>query len=481
MRLMLNVSFLEPLQLVTSGYEEDSLYAIWKYIHGKDVYTITTDIPFTFSNFNWLYYDFYGVISGLVMGGVGLADPWLPTVTRMITLIGAIIGAWVSYRIMAALRDVKTEHEHTIDIVAIGLILLVFFGPLPGFWTITTRPDIWTTALDAVLILGFLRLYTHSAINAALWALVLGYITWSFKSVDVTAAASVGVFFLWRREWGAAFILAVGTLSLWMVTYLLGSEAYQFSMLGAHQGIVFTFEQGIRNLVNLAVKAFPILLPVLAIIIYTLTQKAFRERIKADWRIQFLIIASVCTYAISIFGSFKFGGAENYFFTPMLILSFLVYWVWRQLLSNGMFSKSVIRSFSFALVLGWALTGAASASVIAGINGVTSNRHMHSMVTQMQPCLQALPKPVFVKDLTLSLPWITPADESFILSFYYYSDRAAGRVFEAGGIGGMIKDGFFNALVFEIPLPGFDGASFDGYEIREERCGDWIVYLKAQK
>ena len=90
-----------------------------------------------------------------------------------------------------------------------------------------------------------------------------------------------------------------------------------------------------------------------------------------------------------------------------------------------------------------------------------------------------MPAPVFVKDLTLSLPWITPAEESFIISFYYDTDRAAGRVFEAGGIGGMIESGYFNALVFEIPLPGIDGATFDGYEMQTARCGDWVVYLKA--
>lgn len=477
-RMFANVSVFEPLQLQTSGFEQESLFAIWKYINGKDVYSFTTDIPYTFSNFNWLYYVFYGSLTGLVMDVAGLTDSWLPTVTRMVTGVGAIVGVFVTYKMMIRLSDESSDNG--IDILAIGLAVLVFFGPLAGFWTITTRPDIWTTAIEAILILGFVRLYPASVIKAVLWALVLGYVAWAFKTVDITVAGGAGVFLLWRRDWLAAGILAFGTLGFWLATYWLGTDAYQFSMLGAHQEIAFAFGQGIRNLANFGVKMLPVLLPTLLIAWFILRTRAFRLRIAEDWQLQFLLIISVCSLGVSVLGSFKVGGAENYFFTPSLILALLVHKVWRLSMTTAVTSGIETRVFGVSLILGWLLTGVATASVMAGMNGVLSQRAMHDHVTRMQPCLRVLPQPVFVNDMNLSLPWITSSEENFLLSFYYHSDRASGRQFERDGVGGLIEAGYFSAIVFRYPREAFDGASLDRYVLQSSlECDDWAVYLKA--
>ncbi len=477
-RVAANVSVFEPLQLQTSGFEQESLFAIWKYINGKDVYAFTTDIPYTFSNFNWLYYVFYGSVTGLAMDVMGLADPWLPTVTRMVTLLGAIVGALVTYRIMAGLSDDDAEND--IDILAIGLAVLVFFGPLAGFWTITTRPDIWSTVIEAILVFGFMRLYLASALKAALWALVWGYAAWAFKTVDVTVVGGVGIFLLWRRDWLAAGTLAMGTLGLWLMTYWLGTDAYQFSMLGAHQEIAFALGQGIRNLVNFGIKMLPVLLPTVLVAWFILRTRAVRLRVVEDWQLQFLLIVSVCSLGISVLGSFKVGGAENYFFTPSLILALLVHKMWMLFKTTAVVSGIQARAFCVSLIAGWLLTGTATASVMAGMNGVISQRAMHDHVTQMQPCLGTLPQPIFINDMNLSLPWITPSEENFLLSFYYRSDRAAGREFEQGGIGGLIEAGYFGAIVFMEPRATFDGSSLDGYTLQSSsRCGGWAVYLKA--
>lgn len=478
MRMFANVSLIEPLQLQTSGFEQESLFSIWKYINDKDVYTFTTDIPFTFSNFNWLYYVFYGSITGLMLDVLHLGDPWLPTVTRMLTVIGAVIGTLITYKAMEGMARGQDTDRRGFDLMALGLSALVFFGPLAGFWTLTTRPDIWTTAIEAALILGFIRMYPTSIIKATLWALALGYIAWAFKTVDITVAGGVGIFLVWRRHWLAAGILAVGTLSAWTATYWLGTDAYQFSMLGAHQGIVFAVEQGFRNLANFTIKMLPVLLPILALIWLYLRQRDLRSLIAKDVELQFFIIVGLCSLGVSVLGSFKVGGAENYFFTPSLILALLIYKVWALANLKELISDKGIKLIGFGLILGWAVTGLATASVIAGVNGVISQRAMHELVAQKQPCLAALPQPVFVNDMNLSLPWITPSDENFLLSFYYHSDRDGGRVFESDGIGGLIKDGYFASLVFEKPVATFDGASLVQYQHQPATCGSWTVYHK---
>ena len=55
-------SFFEPLQLTTSGWEEEDLYAMWKYLKGMGIYTDRYSVPYAASVYNWLFYQSYGFI-----------------------------------------------------------------------------------------------------------------------------------------------------------------------------------------------------------------------------------------------------------------------------------------------------------------------------------------------------------------------------------------------------------------------------------
>ena len=58
------ISFAEPLQLATSGYEQESLLAVWERLHGHAVYVSRWDEPFRWAIYNWLYYETYAVVAG---------------------------------------------------------------------------------------------------------------------------------------------------------------------------------------------------------------------------------------------------------------------------------------------------------------------------------------------------------------------------------------------------------------------------------
>ena len=61
LRFFLNTSFTQPLHITTSGYEEESLYALWKYLYRpQEVYSDFHNMPFAASYFNWLFYSAYG-------------------------------------------------------------------------------------------------------------------------------------------------------------------------------------------------------------------------------------------------------------------------------------------------------------------------------------------------------------------------------------------------------------------------------------
>ena len=99
---------------------------------------------------------------------------------------------------------------------------------------------------------------------------------------------------------------------------------------------------------------------------------------------------------------------------------------------------------------------------------------------QKNACIEGLPQPLFVYDSYLSLPWMAPGAEPYVLSYVYDLDRALGRNFEHGGIGGLVEDRHFAAIVMrqEVPLDRLDGAPLVGYTARPGTCAGMTIFLK---
>src|SRR5260221_372440 len=53
--------------IITSGFEEESLFAIWKWTRGIAIYQNPFAPPFAQSFFNWLFYATYGEASRIGM------------------------------------------------------------------------------------------------------------------------------------------------------------------------------------------------------------------------------------------------------------------------------------------------------------------------------------------------------------------------------------------------------------------------------
>ena len=80
LRAVSAISFSEPLMVITSGAEEDSALAIWKYIKNLPVFEDPHRLPFTASAYNWLYYAFYGELTAFFIAALSLSDSWIPTI-----------------------------------------------------------------------------------------------------------------------------------------------------------------------------------------------------------------------------------------------------------------------------------------------------------------------------------------------------------------------------------------------------------------
>ena len=474
------ISFLAPLQLVTSGAEYESLYVVWKYINGLTVYSDHTRIPFAGSFYNWLYYLFYGEVTNRVLRFLSLDDAWLPTITRLITIAGAIYGAWIAKHLF---RQVSSAGNDFLNKIGVALAIFIFLGPLIGFFGIATQPDVWGFALDVTAIYLFLRFYDKRPLLGVVLFCLFAYLAWGFKQIFVFSTGTVGLFLLLRRDWRMLSILICLSLAGWGATLGLGTPQYIKTII-SFGGSTVTFDsaQLIRNLCNFSIKIIPISLGLFGVLLATIFSGQIKYLIA---NVRNSLIASECKphIGLSLIGilvtgiivlpaSSKMGSAENYYFMLSFFLSLF-------LLSVMSWVEKLIdwpATISLPLGFGWLLQGFAICLVFAGATGVISNHHTHEFNSRMQNCLAKnnLSQPLFVANQYLSLPWMVPAKNHFVIQTNYRWDKPGGIEMEGGGIGGLIDKGYFATIV--LSGEKFDNSDLRRYLPRKEKCGVYTIF-----
>ena len=474
------ISFSEPLQLVTSGAEYESLYVIWKYINGLTVYADHTRIPFAGSFYNWVYYFFYGEVTGTVLKLLSLEDAWLPTITRLITATGTIYGAWIAARLF---REFPAAGDDFLNKVGLALAVLIFLGPLMGFFGIATQPDIWGFALDVTAVYLFLRFYEQRPLTGIILFCLFAYLAWGFKQIFVFSTGTVGLFLLLRRDWKMLGMLIILSLTGWAATLGLGTTQYAKTIISFGGSTVsLDSAQLIRNLSNFSIKFLPVLLGlggVLAATVLSGRGSALIADVKSsltekEQRPHFglALTGTLVTGALVIPASAKLGASESYYFMLTFFLSLLLLsglaWVKK--------GEGWPTTVSLPLGIGWLLHGLAICLVFAGVTGVISNRHTHAEVSAVRDCLvgKNLPQPLFVSNQYLSLPWMVPAKQHFVVQTNYRWDKPGGIEMEGGGVGGLIDTGYFATIALSGKT--IDGSDLRRYRKRKEKCGAFTIF-----
>lgn len=474
------ISFSEPLQLVTSGAEYESLYVIWKYINGLTVYADHTRIPFAGTFYNWVYYFFYGEVTGAALNILSLDDAWLPTVTRLITAAGTIYGVWIAARLF---REFPAAGDDFLNRLGLALALLIFLGPLMGFFGIATQPDIWGFAFDVTAIYVFLRLYERHPLAGVVLFCLFAYLAWGFKQIFVFSTGTVGLFLLLRRDWKMLGVLVVLSWSGWGATLGLGTAQYVKTMV-AFGGSTVSLDGAhlIRNLSNALVKFLPVLLGlagVLAAVVLSGRGRALIADIKSSLTAKghrphsgLALIGALVTGVLVIPASAKLGASESYYFMLTFFLSLLLLSGLAWVRKSGEWPAVV----SLPLNLGWLLHGLAVGLVLAGATGVLSNRLAHAENSAVRDCLAGknLRQPLFISNQYLSLPWMVPAERHFVVQTNYRWDKPGGIKMEGGGVGGLIDTGYFATIALNSKT--YDGSDLGRYRERPEKCGAYSIF-----
>jgi hypothetical protein len=478
LRLASAISFAGPLQLVTSGAEYESLFGIWKQTQGLPVYNDRFEAPYNAVMYNWALYKVYGTVSGMVLKTLSLGDAWLPTVGRLFSLLGVAVGTAAAYMAFAKALEAR---DGTLKILAGAFAVFVMAGPLMGFFSITVTSDIWALTLEVLAAVLFMTLYPGGRWRAVVVAAVLAYLAWSFKQTSIYTSGAIGLFLLLRRDWGPMFIFSGLMIGAWSATLLLGDPQYVFNILLGDYPLVYSIKRLARNLGNFAVKSGPSLFLLTALAVAVLPSRPRRQAMwRKDW-VVFGLSGSLTTTLVSIPISSQSGGAENYYFSLSFFLSFLALAALSELLCpEGPAPNTALRPVMAAGALGWGTLIAALVLVLTGFTGVIDVRGQHTAYMGKKACIEGLPQPLFVYDSYLSLPWMTPGAEPYVLSYAYERDRARGKEFEHGGIGGLVGKRHFAAIIMRqgVSLDKLDGTTLAGYTAQARTCAGMTIFLR---
>lgn len=439
----LQAASLAPGVAVTSGFEEESLFALWKAVHHQPVYTDAARLPYASAYFNWLFYRAYAppVRAALQMTG----DPGLPAAGRLLTAAGALAGVAILFLLLHRVLAGQPA-------VAAALAAFVFFGPLVGWWAHTLRPDLWALALETGALAVLLAGYRRRPLGTAALLALLFYGAWSFKQTYVLGLGAALFFLLGRRQWRPAGLLALGSIGLWLATFLLLGPDYRAAFLGTATSNVYYPALGFRNLGDMLVRSAPLWLLAGTLLCRPMRPAEHdRTSLAADARtlgLLGLLVALPLTFA----GSCKLGAVSNYYFTAVVMLALLV-------------ASLIATTGSRRLVgPGLLLAGALQLLTLLGYAGQTDLSAQTGRLGAIWRVWQGQPEPRFSSLTNLNLPWLNAGSPPLVLAFNYNLERADGRTFESGGLGGLIDAGYFQTLLLPLDTQQkYDGGSLCHY------------------
>lgn len=478
LRLYHGFSLEEPLQFITSGDEQSSLFAIWKFVNGLDVYSDPTVSPYSMSFFNALFYGAYGSWSSFWLSHLALADAWLPSVARLFTLLGTLAGwAAASTLLIAVTRRFSPTAEGPVRLIALLAAATLFAGPLMGFWAYTVRPDIWAFVFEVLALFVMIRTYGRNKDSAAVMAAVVLFVGWTFKQSAVSTVCGIGLFLLIEREWRALALYCAVYLGLCFATIFAGSDLYRESLFFAEIELVYSVSHAIKVWANSLAKTLPVYLPLSIVMFGLVTNADIRRQFLSHWVSRFFLIGFGTSAGVMFLLTLQDGSAENYTFAPHLFAA--------GLLVSGANTLGAFVRLETALVRTW--VGAALVHavlcllVVTGIAGVLDpTRNAHPAWVETAQCINRHDKPIFAEGTYLALPWMVENAEPFVLSFLYPRARSLGIPHEKGGIGGRIDAGEFAtlALATDRRERGYDGSRLDRYELTGTTCGDRHIWTR---
>jgi hypothetical protein len=410
----------------TTGGECLMTYSIWKKMHGYPIYESPLTKPFSLSLYNYLFYYVYAE----VFRALGWWDAQILTFGRMLTALFAVIGALAQWQLV---RMKISSRIHTY--LCLGICLGLWLSTsVVRWWALTIRPDIPAVALVTLALLCLGRV---SGIKGAVLAACFFYLAWSFKQSIALIAAACIVYLLATRRRSGFILLAIfgGAIA---ITFLLGTEAYRYSVFNAPRVVPsFTVSYAWTSLKQPLVTFSFFLVPLLLLLV-------------RPWQRHFdfsdmLRLAALLSFVGGCIAMGKAGAGDNYLFEMFIA-------------GTTLLLLELFRDPNRKLVLAFLLLACVQPAVqvvgnffgrqtFGAVEIANVQDFAHAQTIQQR--VMQLPGPLLTTDEVLSLPWNSTHNlyPAYVFDLVFI-EGAKGHLF-AGGPIGMIERGEVPTLMLK--------------------------------
>jgi hypothetical protein len=459
-RVFYNISLVHPLQVSTSGMEEESLFVFWKSFQGLKVYGDPYQIPYSASYFNWLYYALYLPVVKFANQGANI-----PNVARLFTLFFSLILSFITFRFSKLLQLSKAAQL---------IAPLVPLSPLFGFWVITARPDILATLLEVLALIFCVKYVRLRQLSSLVWIVLFCYLSWSAKQSYVNVISGFCIWLILSKQIKPLLFCVVSMFALFTLSFTLGDELYRFSILKSQMNMSLNFHLGVTNWILFLSKTLPIMLP----LAFCALKKEFYVIIKTSAELQLLACIFIVTTTFNGALVFKLGAGDNYFFMSTLLGFFMLGSVYNR------------------ITLKWAHWGAGLAylgillMLVTEVRGKLNLQGQNQLNQKVTDCVNSLPNSstALVNDLYAQLPWVnTRSTGVYTNTLQMYFENGNFSKYEAGGIKGLIGAKKFDYLVnLQTTAPIFNPEWMErNYQLSSAQeilksCASFQVYQKVE-
>lgn len=421
-----SISISEITHVLTSGYEEESLLAIWYNLNDFEVYHNHLIYPYRWSIYNWLFYEFYSIVFKLQNYLFDLNYLWLPTYLRLLTFIGMLLIFPIILKSGYVLNE-KSNYK-------IYIIIILLFGLSFGYWNFTVRPDIYAILFEALAILFFLKKKDDLKFYDLIYLSFLLYLAWSFKQTSLVVFATINLFFLINGEFKKNIILSSIFIFLSSLTIFVYGEIYFKSIYFLETEYPFEYKVLFYNLSKLVSKNI-IFFTAILLIFFNYFQN--KKKINFSSINFFLSVGLIVSSLYWVIVNTNAGSSDNHSFILLVFIILIILKNEKDILNNKW--SSIFFSFSILVYCVFCVL------IISGKLGrLSPNKYQE--IKEYQNCTSNLKGNIYIDSNYYSLPWITTYNDPSVETFNYKFELEKNNL-ENGGHEGLIREGFYDYLI----------------------------------
>jgi hypothetical protein len=456
--------------VTTTGGEESCIYSVWKLVNGFPLYEDPRVAPFSITLYNYLFYWVYAV-GGLVSGGSGQE---LLLAGRLTSLSIAAVGAAGQYCLVCNLWPSLATQR--LKFAVCCAVILVWFGPLVGWWTLSFRPDLLALAMTTWGCWSYSRYLSSRRVVFLVACGLLFFAGWAAKQSVVALAAGTFLHVLGQRDRfrGIAFMILPFVL-LAVASLLIGGQEYRMNVIWGPSINDYAVQRMLRTAL-LAFAAVPfawLVGPALTLAARPDLSSGLQKGVAQPEKLSFLLLLCLASIALALVTSAKDGSSQNQWLESVLAMSS---WGLYVLGTFGPFRSFAVSTVNVSLAPTIMLL-ALQALFPGGLGGIFSWTTLRVGAEEASSRLMAAdivqnaPRPLFTTDHVLSLPWHSTDGRhpASVLDPVYYNQAKQDGVLAGDGVVGQIHRQEFRSLWLPVNHELVQEARQAGYRETEIR------------